>query len=56
MTPQTKKWLGTAALCVGGAALLLHPAILFSFGAGAWAGSRGKDWLKTFLADREAWL
>lgn len=56
MTPQTKKLLGAAALCVGGAALLLHPAILFTFGAGAWAGSRGRDYLRKYLADREAWL
>ena len=41
---------------VGGAALLLHPAILFTFGAGAWAGSRGRDYLRKYLADREAWL
>ena len=35
MTLQTRKRLGTAALCVGGAALLLHPACLIAFGAGA---------------------
>lgn len=56
MTPQNKKLLGTAALCVGGAALLLHPAILFTFGAGVWAGRRGGNWLRGLLADREAWL
>ena len=56
MTPQDRKYLRTAALCVGGAALLLHPAAFFTFAAGAWAGSRGVDWLKSFLADREAWL
>ena len=53
MTLQTRKRLGTAALCVGGAALLLHPACLIAFGAGAWAGSRGRDWLKRIWDDRE---
>ena len=51
-----RKRLGTAALCVGGAALLLHPACLIAFGAGAWAGSRGRDWLKRIWDDREAVL
>ena len=54
LTPQTKKLLGTAALCAGGAALLLHPACLLAFGAGLWAGgSRGRDWLKRIWDDRE---
>lgn len=56
LTLQTRKRLGTAALCVGGAALLLHPACLIAFGAGAWAGSRGRDWLKRIWDDREAVL
>ena len=56
MTLQTRKRLGTAALCVGGAALLLHPACLIAFGAGAWAGNRGRDWLKRIWDDREAVL
>ncbi|MDB7956391.1 hypothetical protein [Flavonifractor plautii] len=56
MTLQTRKRLGTASLCVGGAALLLHPACLIAFGAGAWAGSRGRDWLKRIWDDREAVL
>lgn len=52
--PQTKKLLGAAALCVGGAALLLHPAYLLAFGAGLWAGGgRGRNWLRQIWEERE---
>ena len=56
MTLQGRKWLGTAAACAAGAALLTHPICLATFGAGAWVGYRGKDWLKRIWSDREAML
>lgn len=51
-----KKTLYTAVLCLGGAAVLLHPASLFTLGLGAVLGCRGKDWIKRFWDDREAML
>ena len=56
MTSQGKKRLYLVAACGAGAALLFHPACLVAFGAGAWAGLRGKDWLKRLWSDREAML
>ena len=56
MTSQGKKRLGAAVICGAGAALVFHPAWLAAFCAGAWAGVRGKDWLKRFWSDREAML
>lgn len=47
--PLDKKTLRTAALCIGGAAILLHPASLAALGLGAWLGYRGRDWLQTTL-------
>ena len=47
-----KKTLYTAVLCLGGAAVLLHPASLFTLGMGAVLGCRGKDWIKRFWDDR----
>ena len=51
-----KKTLYTAVLCLGGVAVLLHPASLFTLGLGAVLGCRGKDWIKRFWDDREAVL
>ncbi len=56
MTSQGKKRLYGAAACAAGAALLLHPVWLAAFGAGAWVGLHGKDWLKRIWSDREAML
>lgn len=53
MTERDKKRLAAAALCVSGT-LLLHPLHLAAFGAGAWVGCRGRDWLRRFWSDREA--
>lgn len=53
MTPQGRKRLGMAVACAAGAAMLFHPLCLAAFGAGAWAGYRGKDWLNRILIDRE---
>lgn len=54
MTLKGRKGLGAAAVCAAGAVLLFHPLWLAAFGAGAWAGYRGKDWLEGILRDREA--
>lgn len=54
MTERDKRRLATAALCGVGAVLLLHPLYLAAFAAGAWAGCRGRDWLRRFWSDREA--
>ena len=54
MTERDKKRLAAAALCGVGAVLLLHPLHLAAFCAGAWAGCRGRDWLRRFGSDREA--
>ena len=54
MTDRDKRRLATVALCGMGAVLLLHPLHLAAFGAGAWAGYRGRDWLARFWSDREA--
>ena len=54
MTERDKKRLAAAALCVSGTLLLLHPLHLAAFGAGAWGGCRGRDWLRRFWSDREA--
>lgn len=56
MTEQTKRAIGIGALCAGGMALLCHPATVFSFGAGVWAGPRVKDWIQRILEQREASL
>ena len=56
MTLQGRKRLCTAAACAAGVVLLTHPVCLAAFGAGAWAGYRGKDWLKRIWSDREAML
>ena len=53
MTERDKRRLTAAALCGVGAVLLLHPLHLAAFGAGAWAGYRGRDWLVRFWNDRE---
>ena len=53
MTERDKRRLATAALCGLGAVLLLHPLHLAAFGAGAWAGYRGRDWLRRIWSDRE---
>lgn len=37
-----KKTLGAAALCAGGAAVLLHPVSLVTLGLGIWLGHKGK--------------
>lgn len=47
--PLDKKTLRTAALCIGGAAILLHPASLAALGLGAWLGYRQRDWIQTIL-------
>lgn len=54
MTSKGRKRLSAAAVCAAGAILLFHPLCLAAFGAGAWAGYRGKDWLERILRDREA--
>ena len=54
MKEKKKKRLAAAALCVSGTLLLLHPLHLAAFGAGAWVGCRGRDWLRRFWSDREA--
>ena len=54
MTERDNKRLAAAALCVSGTLLLLHPLHLAAFGAGAWVGCRGRDWLRRFWSDREA--
>lgn len=46
--------LRTAALCIGGFAVLLHPASLVTLGVGAWLGYRGRNWLETNLGIGEA--
>ena len=53
MTERDKRRLTAAALGGVGAVLLLHPLQLAAFGAGAWAGYRGRDWLIRFWSDRE---
>ena len=54
MTSQSRKRLGAAVVCAVGLALLFHPLCLAAFGAGTWAGYRGRDWLRQILHDREA--
>ena len=49
-----RKTLQTAALCVAGVAVLLHPASLAALGLGAWLGYKGRDWLQTNLGIGEA--
>lgn len=44
-----KKNLGVAALCAGGAALVLYPASMITLALGAILGYKGKDWLREFL-------
>ena len=54
MTDRDRRRMAAAALCGVGVMLLLHPLHLAAFGAGAWAGCRGRDWLRRFWIDREA--
>lgn len=49
-----RKTLQTAALCVAGVAVLLHPASLAALGLGAWLGYKGRDWFQTNLGIGEA--
>jgi len=46
--------LRTAALCMGGLAVLLHPVSLVTLGVGVWLGYRGREWLRTNFSIREA--
>lgn len=46
--------LRTAALCMGGLAVLLHPVSLVTLGVGVWLGYREREWLRTNFSIREA--
>jgi hypothetical protein len=44
-----RKTCTAAVLCVGAAAIVLHPAGLILFGLGAYCGCRGRRWLRQYF-------